>query len=52
MECIEEVINIHRLHECFAKIEENGSVNAVLEEIVIQSKVEFNANEQEEEDEC
>lgn len=51
MECIEEIINIHRLKECFAKIEENNCLHAVLEEIVIQSKVEFNYDDEEEEGE-
>ena len=50
MECIEEIINIHRLKECFAEIEENGCLNAVLDEIVIQSKVEFNYDDDEEEE--
>ena len=48
MECIEEIINIHRLKECFAEIEKNGCLNAVLDEIVIQSKVEFNYDDEEE----
>lgn len=47
MECIEEVINIHRLKEYFAKIEENGCLAALLNEIVIQSKVEFNYDSEE-----
>lgn len=47
MECIEEVINIHRLKEYFAKIEENGCLAALLNEIVIQSKVEFNYDSKE-----
>lgn len=51
MECIEEVINIHRLKECFAEIEKNGCLDAVLDEIVIQSKVEFNHDDEEEEGE-
>lgn len=45
---IEEIINIHRLKECFAEIEKNGCLNAVLDEIVIQSKVEFNYDDEEE----
>lgn len=51
MECIEEIINIHRLKECFAEIEENGSLDAVLNEIVTQSKVEFNYDDEDEEGE-
>lgn len=50
MECIEEIINIPRLKECFAKIEKSGYLNAVLDEIVVQSKVEFNYDEEEEEE--
>lgn len=45
MDCIEELINIPRLKEIFEVIKNRGDVSAVLDEIVLQSKVEFNFEE-------
>lgn len=42
MDCIEEIINIPILNERFNKAVELGYLNNILDEIVIQSKVEFN----------
>ena len=51
MECIEEVININRLQDCFIKAVKQGYLTNILDEIVLQSKVEFNYQDEEEEDE-
>jgi hypothetical protein len=48
MSCIEEVINIPLLLSCFLGTVTNGYLNNVLDEIVLQSKVEFNYEEEEE----
>ena len=48
MECIEELINIPRLKEVFEVIKNRGDIPAVLDEIILQSKVEFNFDEDEE----
>ena len=48
MECIEELINIPRLKEVFAEVKTRGDVSAVLDEIILQSKVEFNFEDDEE----
>lgn len=42
MNCIEEVINIPTLKERFADNIKQGYLNNILDEIIIQSKVEFN----------
>lgn len=42
MECIEEVINIPTLKDRFNDVVKNGYLNKILDEVVIQSKVEFN----------
>lgn len=42
MACIEEVINIPKLKEYLKKIVENDSISLVLEEIALQSTLEFN----------
>lgn len=42
MECIEEVINIPTLNDRFIGALKQGYLNQILDEIVIQSKVEFN----------
>ena len=47
MSCIEEIINIPRLIECFDEVEANGGLSDILNEIVLQSKVEFNYDEDE-----
>jgi len=51
MECIEEVININRLRDCFLKAVEQGYLKNILDEIVLQSKVEFNYQDEEEDEE-
>lgn len=45
--CIEEVINIPKLKACLEKLEGEGKVSDVLKEIILQSKVEFNYDEDE-----
>ncbi len=45
MGCIEEIINIPILSERFEIAIKNGYLNKILEEIVLQSKVEFNYEE-------
>lgn len=42
MDCIEEIINIPQLHTFFMKAVEQGCLNKILDEIVLQSKLEFN----------
>ncbi len=42
MDCIEEIINIPTLNERFNEAVSQGYLNKILEEVVIQSKVEFN----------
>ena len=46
MDCIEEVINIPKLIQKFNSAVEQGFLNNILEEIVRQSKVEFNYEEE------
>lgn len=46
MSCIEEVINIPELNDRFSKAANQGYLNHILDEIVLQSKVEFNYQEQ------
>jgi len=45
MECVEEIINIPILMERFATVLKSGKLKAVIDEIVLQSKVEFNVEE-------
>jgi hypothetical protein len=45
MECIEEIITINNLKERFLFAVEKGYLSAILNEIIIQSKVEFNYEE-------
>ena len=47
MECIEELINIPKLKEVFDIVNERGDIPAILDEIILQSKVEFNFDEDE-----
>lgn len=42
LDCIEEIINIPILHDRFKVAIEQGYLNNILDEIVLQSKVEFN----------
>jgi hypothetical protein len=48
MSCIEEIINVPILLSIFAEAVNNGFLSEMLEEIVKQSKVEFNYEESEE----
>lgn len=51
MKCIEEVINIPILNERFNEAVNQGYLNQILEELIIQSKVEFNYEDLEETEE-
>lgn len=51
MECIEEIINIPILHSYFDDLVMSGNYIAVLDEIITQSKVEFNYEEEDDEEE-
>ncbi len=51
LSCIEELINIPILQQKFKEAVKNGYINQILEEILNQSKVEFNYSEHEEIDE-
>lgn len=48
MDCIEELINIPKLRSVFETIVKQGNVSSVLEEIILQSKVEFNYEDDDE----
>lgn len=47
MACIEEIINIPMLLDYLSKVIERGGIGDVLDEIVLQSKVEFNYTDDE-----
>lgn len=47
MSCIEEIINVNDLMNIFNNLNENGKIQPVINEIIIQSKVEFNYQEEE-----
>ncbi|MBC8523622.1 hypothetical protein H8D29_06810 [PVC group bacterium] len=51
MQCIEEIINIPTLHKHFTSTVKQGYLDQVLDEIILQSKVEFNYSLSEESDE-
>ena len=46
MDCIEEIINVPRLRECFALAVAQKYLPSIMDEIVKQSKVEFNYTEE------
>lgn len=48
LDCIEEIINIPILRDYLQTVEENGLLIKVLDEIVLQSKVEFNYSDEDE----
>lgn len=48
LDCIEEIINIPILRDYLQTVEENGILIKVLDEIVLQSKVEFNYSDEDE----
>jgi hypothetical protein len=45
MECIEEIINVEGLLKKFSEAVQNGHLNRILQEIIRQSRVEFNLSE-------
>jgi hypothetical protein len=45
MRCVEDVINTPALLESFEHVIESDKLMSVMDEIIIQSKVEFNYNE-------
>ena len=47
MSCIEEIINIPKLKDCLDTLEDSGAISDILKEIILQSKVEFNYEEDE-----
>lgn len=47
MSCIEEIINIPKLKDCLNEMETKGQISDILMEIILQSKVEFNFEEDE-----
>jgi hypothetical protein len=51
MSCIEEVINIQTLRERFNSANQQGYLKAILDEIILQSKLEFNYDDSEIDDE-
>lgn len=50
MQCIEEIINIPYLHRCFKNAVKQGYLRDILNEIILQSKVEFNYCDEEDEE--
>jgi hypothetical protein len=44
LEAVEEIINVPVLLQCFDQVIKSGNLTKVMEEIVLQSKVEFNYN--------
>lgn len=50
MKAVEEVINVQDLALAFDTVVKSGKLQSVMDEIVIQSKVEFNYNDEEEDD--
>ena len=50
MEAVEEVINIPHLVEVFEGVVRTGKLQQVMDEIVLQSRVEFNVDEEDEDD--
>jgi hypothetical protein len=50
MDCIEEVINITILNDRFKSATKQGYLKSILDEIVLQSKVEFNYDESDDEE--
>lgn len=52
MACVEEIVNIPRLQNCFANAVKAGYLRLVLDEIILQSKIEFNYQENEDQEEA
>ena len=51
MNCIEEIINIQALRERFNAANQQGFLKPILDEIILQSKVEFNYDDSDIDDE-
>ena len=51
MDCIEEIINIPKILECLDDSIKKGRLKNIINEIILQSRVEFNMTEDEEEEE-
>lgn len=51
MEAVEEIINVPQLMVAFSTVVESGHLQEVMDEIVTQSKVEFNYSDQQDEEE-
>ena len=51
MDCIEEIINIDSLKQSLDKVEKENNLGNVLSEIIKQSKVEFNYEDEEDDNE-
>jgi hypothetical protein len=49
MECVEEVINIKELMARYDAVLQSGRGHSVIEEIVLQSRVEFNVQAEDDE---
>lgn len=49
MNCIEQVININDLKYFLTELNSEGKLSEVLDEIITQSKVEFNYEDEDEE---
>ncbi|MCU0327138.1 MAG: hypothetical protein MUF45_18210 [Spirosomaceae bacterium] len=50
MDCIEEIVNIPKLKYILESVSENNGLNNILDEILLQSKIEFNYTEEDEEE--
>lgn len=48
MQAVEEIINVQDLVSAFKEVVKSGKLREVMDEIVAQSKVEFNFNEPDE----
>jgi hypothetical protein len=52
MKAVEEIINVESLLKAFGEVVESGQLQAVMDEIVVQSKVEFNYNEDDDDEDA
>ena len=46
MDCIEEIFNIPKLIQIFDIVVKNDHLNSILQEIILQCKLEFNFTEE------
>jgi hypothetical protein len=51
MKAVEEIINVQNLLDAFSEVVKSGKLQDVMDEIVVQSKVEFNYNDDDNSDE-